>query len=452
MRRQSVLLMQYGIWVKIGLGCLIFICLGGLNAITCFREMNAQSDLRDRLNQNKTLDDYARPPAYGCHEFDDWKERKESAQKEINVILEQAKAKDDNYSLVDYFRDFDKLMVLEDRFHFYLTSSALIFDYPIHQLALLRDANPHREVNKSFTPEQVAYMDGVRTKIEHRSGEYFSRQPPSSSYVILVCVVNWLWPKYLMLTLFWFLVYIIRFEERTKAMEKLPKHHHDGNYFYEAEEPFPGQLSLKDELIICPWRFLSRVLLWPFYFRAYPFFENTAEGRRYLQAKARLLQNKPFGYQLNFGEDLWVRREARKPVAEFEKMLKQLSEIEVPQLVKKSLFTAYLSLIFGILLQPAIVLAASHSKKVDTHFYGQNPIVLVEHQNDSDYQIRDGTSTPNQQHDQTANNWLTAEVQPLLSVPNGLMQRLADLILLKPKEVFAEIVHVHISGLLAARC
>lgn len=411
MRRQSKFLREYGIWVKLGLVCLFFISLGGLNIITFSKEVSSQSNLP---NHNTKLEDWTRPPTYEGPEFEAWKARKESAQKEIDSILSEAQAKGENYSIYNYFQDFDKLMELEDKYNFLLTVPYL---NPIEELLRLRDAKGiWSKANKNITPEQQQHIEKVQDRIFMRRGEGpRNKAELISGWQILSAITSWFWPKYLLLTLFWFLIYLIRFEEKDEAIRRFQRHHHELGRFINDEEPFPGQLSLKDELIICPWRLLSRVLLWPFYCFAYPHFENTAEGIRYVRAEARLLQGKPFGYQLSPAEDAWLRRQARQPVKEFEKTLKQLSDFEVPQLVRKSLLTAYMSLLFGILLQPAIVLAAAHSNKAAQHFFG-NQVQLVQMQQVNQHQL-DGPSPPQQQHpDFQAVLPSPVAVQPILQV------------------------------------
>ena len=98
---------------------------------------------------------------------------------------------------------------------------------------------------------------------------------------------------------FWAFVFVIRFEERKTAQKKVKRHIHNTDRFYDDLEKRPGNLSLKDEILLCPWRFISRVILWPFYFLKYPWYESTAEMLRYNRLKAEFLRYKPTGYQLS---------------------------------------------------------------------------------------------------------------------------------------------------------
>ena len=143
---------------------------------------------------------------------------------------------------------------------------------------------------------------------------------------------------------------------------------------------------MREEIILGPTRFLIRVLIWPKYILSYPLHEGNAEKFRYVRIKAEYLRSKPIGYQLSKAEEQRLRNIARQPVREFKKTLRKMRELEItPLVVKRSLATAYLSLMLGVFLQPMIVLAAKSSDKLNAHFYQPVSIVQVEQSDQLDY-------------------------------------------------------------------
>ena len=296
---------------------------------------------------NSKLDSVMRPFEYEGAKFEDWQQRKILAQKEIDIIYQEAKAQGTNYNVISYFTDLNRLMDLEDKYHLNLTTGMSNAIENLHNYFYKSPSNTRIPESQEDFVSQVQARFGQRTGTEN-SG-------PINWSVVLPRIFNWLILAYLKLIFFWFLIYLIRFEE---------------------DDKYQG-LSMKDELIICPSRFLLRILLWPRWCFAYPYHEDTAEAIRYIKLKARFLQNKTFGYQLSENEEIWLRQQARASVEEFEKTLKSLRKFKAPQLLKKSLATAYLSLFFGVLLQPAIVLASKYSEKINDHFYSPVQIVSV---------------------------------------------------------------------------
>ncbi|MCX6744479.1 MAG: hypothetical protein NTX82_03075 [Candidatus Parcubacteria bacterium] len=439
MFKKSELLKKYGLWLKTGLIALFIVCLGGMNCITFVRE---NANVPNYQTRNHGLNDWDRPQSYVGEDFEDWKKRRDVVAGELKIIFDRAEAKGTNYTLVDYFQDIDQLIALEDKYNFYLTSPNML-----EHLVRRRDALSSW---KRYEPnsQELKYIAGIQKKWQQRDGLYEEMSDFNAKQVSFACLY-WLVEKYLILMLFWGLIYIIGFEEHEKAYRKFQQWHHENHFYFEAQEPFSGQLSFYDEMLIAPWRFALRVILWPKYFWNYPRYESPAQMLRFNRIKAEFLRYKPLGYQLTAREETILLAQARKPVKDIERAIASL--FQFPALVRRSVYLGYLSLVLGFLFQPAITLAASYSKKVDAHFYGQNQTVLVEQQYDTSHQIRDGTEFPRQHHDQTANDCLAEDFQPLLYVSDNLMIRLADLILLKPKEIFFELDHIPLSGLCLRR-
>ncbi|MBN1325652.1 hypothetical protein JW977_01570 [Candidatus Falkowbacteria bacterium] len=364
---------NYGLILKIVSGLVLFIWLGGLNIIIFLREDPSAS------SYNSTLDSFDRPPTYSGPKFEDWKVRHDAAKAESDAILKRAKSRGDNYKFYDYFNDFNELMDLEDKYHIFLTSPALFS--PLGELVKLRDQRGVFEKQQTMRDEENSkFIIAVGDRSDRRNG-IVAAKTSIDNKALLISAVKWLSIVYLKFMFFWFFIYILRFAEKDKSMRRFQFHHHELGRFVDSQEPFPGFLSFKEEVLLCPFRLLTRLLLWPKYCFAYPHYEDTAEHIRYLRLKARFLQGKPLVYQLSESEDRWLHSQAQAPIKEFEKTLKDLVEFEIsPQFVRKSLAVAYLSLILGVFLQPFIVLAAKSSSKINEHFYGQpSRIEMVAH-------------------------------------------------------------------------
>ena len=222
---------------------------------------------------NSKLDSVMRPFEYEGAKFEDWQQRKILAQKEIDIIYQEAKAQGTNYNVISYFTDLNRLMDLEDKYHLNLTTGMSNAIENLHNYFYKSPSNTRIPESQEDFVSQVQARFGQRTGTEN-SG-------PINWSVVLPRIFNWLILAYLKLIFFWFLIYLIRFEE---------------------DDKYQG-LSMKDELIICPSRFLLRILLWPRWCFAYPYHEDTAEAIRYIKLKARFLQNKTFGYQLSAFSD-----------------------------------------------------------------------------------------------------------------------------------------------------
>ncbi len=446
MFKRSNWLEKYGLVPKIFLVCLLFVCIGGLNIFLGFAQVNSYS-YQQKFSHNAKLDPWFQPPAYTGPEFDSWRERKEAAQKEIDSLYQLALVKGNAYSVADYFHDFDSLMELEDKYNIRLTSSTPFS--PLDQFVLLRDK---LSAWSRPTPDdkQVAYIQKIGEKIRQRNGELDYTSNTDISWSSLRPILSWLIDAYLKFMFFCTLIYIIRFEEHKKSIRRFQRHHHELGRFINDEEPFPGRLSFYDEILINPWRFIGRVLLWPKYFLHYPLYESPAQLWRFNRLKAEFLRYQPLGYQLTPREEAILLAQAGKPVKDFGKTIRTL--FSYPVFIRRSVYLGYLSLVLGFLLQPVIVLAADYSKKIEAHCYGQDQTILAEQPSDTGQQIRAGTETPKQQPDESGNECLILTVAEM-SIPLSRSEKIMDLILLKPKEIVADIVHVPIFRLLiAARC
>jgi len=439
MFKRSEWLKDYSIWVKIFLVLLFVVSLGGLNLINSCREIAAESNFP---NHNSKLDDWIRPPTYEGLEFEQWKARKEAAKKEIETIWAEARSKGESYSTYDYFKNYNQLMDLEDKYNFFLTT----LNYPaLSELVRFRDFKSNGRLNTKLTAEQIKFIDDVQTRIAFRQGEARPHKDQCSGWQTLGEILNWLWPKYLLLMFFWFLIYVIRFEEREHSIRKFQRHHHELGRFIDVEEPYPGQLSIKDELIICPWRLIFRILFWPFYFWKYPVYETTAEMFRFNCLKAEYLRYKPVGYQLSESEEEILRAKAKSPVKDFENAIKGIKEFQItPLIVRKSLATAYLSLFLGILFQPAIVLAARHSAKTNAHFYSQVQIVALQN-------IDHQSIGPPDNDESQKSAWAMPVYEPILSNFLTVLYLVLLRITLKFKEFAKKIEHIPIHGCFSAR-
>ncbi|MCX6745688.1 MAG: hypothetical protein NTX00_01570 [Candidatus Parcubacteria bacterium] len=435
MAKRSEWLKNYGIWVKIFLVLLFGVSLGGLNLINSCREISALTNLP---NHDSKLGDWTRPSTYEGPEFEQWKARKEAAKKEIEVIWAEAKSKGESYSTYDYFKNYNQLMDLEDKYNFFLTT----LNYPaLSELVKIRDFKSNGRLNIKLTAEQIKFIDEVQTRIAIRHGEAPPHRDLCSGWQTLKDLLKWLWPKYLLLMFFWLLIYMIRFEEHKQSIRKFQRHHHELGRFIDVEEPFPGNLSFKEELLLCPERFLLRVILWPFYCLKYPLYETTAEMVRYNRLKAEYLRYQLIGYQLSDMEEEILRSKAKAPVKDFEKAIKGIKEFEItPLIVRKSLAAAYLSLFLGILLQPAIVLAAKHSEKINAHFYSQVQIVAMQN---FDHQ---SIGPPDNDENQNP-TWALPVYEPILSNFLTVLYLVLLKITLKFKGFAKKIEHIPISRL-----
>ncbi|OGY41292.1 MAG: hypothetical protein A2Y67_00610 [Candidatus Buchananbacteria bacterium RBG_13_39_9] len=407
--------------------------LGLFDLISFFQNM-PESDTRLKFKYY-----YGLPPSDQA-QWQEWKKLKAEIDPQLDQVLEDAKVKGNLYGMRSYLLDYVRIQKLEEKYSMELMGNSML-------MANLQ--NNIRQAEKSGLLPAIESDQAAIEDVRKQARNYTPPMPDEEFHASLRSLLGWLVKSYFKLMLFWGLIYLIRFQERKTALEKVVRHNHSTGKFYETYEPLPGIISLRDELILCPLRFASRIIFWPFFCMKYPFHETVAERIRYNRLKAEFLRYLPVGYQLTPREDAILLHKAKKSVKNFEQAI--ASTFELPVLVRRSVYIGYLSLVLGVLLQPAISLAAGYSKKVESHFYGQDQIVLVEHQNDSGSQIRDGTGLPSQQHDQAANDCLAWKAKDLV-VPMGLSEKLWDLILIKPKEFFADIVHVPISGLLVARC
>ncbi len=337
-------------------------------------------------------------------------------------------------------------MILEDKYNLYLTSPAMF--------SLLQPFIRLRDQKASWNrPEvssaQLQYIESIQQKISLRSGEFPSEASDVELSASLINLAFWLIKAYLMCMVFWLLIYLIRFQERKKAQRKVKRHIHNTDRFYDDFEKLSGNLSLRDELLLCPLRFISRVIFWPFFCWKYPFYESTAEMLRYNRLKAEFLRYKPVGYQLTASEDQILRSRAKRRVQDFAKAIRSIQEFQIyPTAVRKSLATAYISLVLGVVLQPAIAFAAQYNHKVNDNFYGQTFMVQVDQQQEY---INTGPDPPNQD-DQPFDS------QPaLLSwlswlMPVSLIVWLRDNQAIKLKELIYCIDHVPIQLFWTARC
>jgi hypothetical protein len=182
----------------------------------------------------------------------------------------------------------------------------------------------------------------------------------------------------------------------------------------------------------------------------YPFYESTAEMIRYNRLKAEFLRYKPVGYQLTPREDAILRRQAKRRVKDFAKAIRSIEELQIyPTAVRKSLAAAYISLVLGVVLQPAIMFASQYNHKVNDHFYGQAVMVEVEQQQEY---IDTGPDPPKQDDQPIVDdcpslpNWFS------WLVPAGLIVWLKNESLSKIKELNYRIDHVPLQFVLAERC
>jgi len=392
MFKRSKWLEKYGLVPKIFLAGLLFVSIGGFDFVIFLKE-NSSSNHRN-YSHNAKLQRWDSPPSYNAIGMEDWIARKKAVSSEIQKLYQQAVGKGDAYSVYDYFHDYEKLMALEDKYNLFLTVSSM--GSPLKMFVNLRDRKGILNGKPVITAVQLEYVNKVQQQISKRRGEGNHKVSNAELWSGFLSLLLWLSKSYCMTAIFCFFIYLIRFQERKIAELKVGRHNPETGYFYETYEKQPGSISLQDELLLCPGRFMSRVILWPFYCLKYPFYETTSEMLRFNRLKAEFLRYMPLGYQLTPREEAILLAKARKPVKDIEQAIASL--FQFPALVRRSVYLGYLSLVLGVLCQPAICLAASYSKKVDNNFYGQGQIVLVEQQKDAGAQIRDGTGPP--QHDQ----------------------------------------------------
>lgn len=434
MFKHSKWLEKYGLVPKIFLALLLFVSIGGLNFLVHVKETSSYN--HHLHSYNAKLNDWSRPPTYTGPEFEDWKKRKMAVSEKIKQLYSQALSKGENYSVYDYFQDWEQLLAWEDEYNIYLSSRTM--GHPLEQFLKLRDQKGLINGKPEITETQMAYIKDIQQKIDLRRGEYLKPATEAEFHASLYGLGRWLVKAYLMSMVFWFLVYVIRFEERQTAQKKVKRHIHNTDRFYDDLEKRPGSLSLKDEILLCPWRFISRVILWPFHFLKYPWYESTAEMLRYNRLKAEFLRYKPTGYQLSQQEDLALRKRAKVKVKDFDKALHSISEFEIyPVSVRRSLAAAYLSLFLGVVLQPVIVFAAQHNDQVNNHFYGQIVSVQVDDQLDH---VDSGPDPPDLSFtclDQPAVvDWFD------LHITNGLIIAFGEYVWQKLKELARQIEHV----------
>jgi hypothetical protein len=384
MFKRSKWLEKYGLVPKIFLVGLFVISLGFFEFIG-FVMFNSDPFPRHQFKYY-----YALTPREHS-EWLEWKALKAQIDPQLDQILKESNARAKNYGTRSYLIDLLRLQKMEEEY-----DMELIAD--IEQLPKLQENLRNAQSHFDQLPkiendpaEILALRQQTRNYVEPSTNEEMKAD--------LISLFYWLVKSYLKLMAFWCLIYLIRFQERKTAEYQVVRHNHSTNRFYKTYEPFSGVISLEDELILCPWRLASRIIFWPFFCMKYPFYETTAEMIRYNRLKAEFLRYKPIGYQLSAQEDAVLRLQAKKTVKNFEKAI--AVSFELPVLVRRSAYIGYLSLIFGVLFQPALALAASYSQKVDAHFFGNNRTSLVEHQKDSGVQIRDGTSSgqDEQHHD-----------------------------------------------------
>jgi hypothetical protein len=427
---KSEWLKKYGLIPKTILVVLFFIGIGGLNIVNSILapdnviEFELEPYHQGSLPQKQYFS--------GSKQFAAWLEKKETIGPILAQIYAEADAHGGNYTLYEYMQHYEQLMDLENEYRISLTSG---YNSPLHDLRLKNINSEHqaREIyTHRLTEEQRIYVASVQDRISSRDKLY--KQDVEINWS---GIASWLISSYLQLMLFWLLIFIIRFEEKIKAMKMVKRYISElSNYVEYYEED--GSLSLKDELLICPQRLILRVIFWPFYCWHYPHHESPAEKIRFIHLKANYLKYKPVGYQLAKNEEAVLNARAKQRVKDFDQAIHQLFVIETPVLVRKSLITAYLSLFLGGFLQPAIVLAAKHSDKLDKYFYAQ---VIITQAEIAGFEI-DSDHDPPEQNDQTSPNWLIETVTLLQKRVDGLIFRFKITFFFKLKEVFSSIDHI----------
>ena len=445
MSKKSHWLKNYGFLARVYVVVVFFLLLNGLNIFVELKEVIGQ---RQNLPTGK-YDSYIQGTIGGrflpnTPEFDDFIRRKGLAAEEIIKILLEIEANGDNYTRVDYFRNMDRVMDLEDKYKLQLMGGVVMPFESVVQASrqAMLDHSP-------LTNEQEIYIKKIQDKYAFRSGLAPARPMSPINWWV---VSAWILKKYFLLMLFWLSIYLIRFGERDKSIRIFKRHHSELGRFIEDREPYPGNLSLKNELFICPGRLLMRVLLWPKYCWNYPHYESPAQMFRFNRLKAEFLRYKPLGYQLTPREEAILLAKARKPVKDIERAVASL--FQFPVLVKRSVYIGYLSLFFGVLLQPVISLAAGYSQKVDAHFYGQDQTMLVEQQNDTGPLIRDGTNISVQQHEQNFPDWQAVLPKPMdLQLVFDQLLKFIEKLKLKLPLLILDIDHVPLTRVVcAARC
>lgn len=329
---------KYGVIYKIALVLVVGIWIFSDG---CFGKMGTTYNSHDDL-----LDPYHFDQSIKTSEkrFNEWISRRNKLNVEWKEIRTAAEAKATNYRQVDYFRDFEKLMNLEDRYRISLRGGIL------SPLNTLHDLSVKNIGQEGFGPQNKTDRDFIAS-IQKRAKDRSDRGP------IPISGTEFLWSllfAYLKIAFFWLLIYLIRFQEESY------------------------RVSLQMELVFCWWRFVRRVMFWPIGCFAYPLHEDTAEVIRFVRLKAQYLRYRPFGYQLTKQEIVWLSERAR--TLDYGAALERLRAMFGPQAIRRSVATAYLSLLIGIIFQPAIAWAGSYSAKMHDHFYGgdKTQIVCVE--------------------------------------------------------------------------
>ncbi len=425
----AIWLKKYGLLVKFILVILFFVGLNGLEIILPIYESS-------KVKVYYKYDNYLGYRANSPEDAKNFLERRNAADQEISIMLEDIKNRKSEIKLVDYFRYLDKLLDLEQKYKINLTGGTM---YPSEKIHLACFAAMSENGNFSLAEEDMTgkerfYINAVRDKHSWLHDMPVKKGNLSINYL---AVFSWLWKKYLQIMFFWLLIYVIRFQEKEKSIHRFKRHHNELNRFIDDQEYYPGSISLSEELLICPQRFLLRVLLWPFFCWKYPLYETTAEMIRFNRLKAEYLRYKPVGYQLSDREEIILRSKARAPVKDFAKTIKGIKEFQItPLIVRKSLATAYFSLVFGVLFQPAIVLASTYSQKANDHFYGQAQIVEVGHE--AQFFDTQSADPP----DESNSSW-AIPVREFKHEEFLLVWRSAiHYLLIKPEEMIKEIFHV----------
>jgi hypothetical protein len=410
MHDKATWLEKYGLIPKIILVLLFFIWIGGLNLILDFNERTPTYQER--------LDEWVGPSKYSGPEYENWKKRRDASVAEAKQIVSRAEKDPDVYSLYQYFQDADKLMDIEDNYKINLTTGACNYldrlNGILHQKAVWKA--PKYKYSASTSVEEQ-YIEKIQQRFNVRHG-LVQKNTSLVWQKVLWTILVWVLLNYLRLTFFWLLIYLIRFGQK------------------------PREVSLKEELLLCPERFLLRVLSWPFFCWKYPVYETTAEMVRYNRLKAEYLRYQPIGYQLSDREEDILRAKAKAPVKDFDKTIKGIKEFKItPLVIRKSLATAYLSLFLGVMFQPAIILAAQHSVKINDHFYGQIQINEIGHE--SQFLDNHGADPPNN----NGSFWAISSAKFETKDPLLVWWLVNSYILVKPQEVIKEIFHIPLARL-----
>jgi len=244
---------------------------------------------------------------------------------EMYKLTDAAEKVKATYTKVEYFRDLNKILDIEDTFKMSLDG----FDglRIVNQLLGNSYANAG---NEHPTPNQEAAITIVQKRYESR---HLDSNPKPVDWSK---IINYLFLAYFKLMFMWLLIYLIRFTER--------------------------RAGIAETIVATPWRFITRLLIWPKWCLTYPNHKDTAEYLRYLRLRAEFLRHKPMAYQISNKEDWELREKAKQSTRDFREILEELND-KYHILPRRSLGWAFLSLALGILLQPAFTFAANHSFK-----------------------------------------------------------------------------------------